>query len=499
YFYDNDPGFGNGTDIPVTSATNINSFLVNVSVANITSGIHTLYIRSRDAQGKWSMTNTLNFTKIQSLQPNPHIVHYINKLEYFYDNDPGFGNGINVPITPGINISNLVVNTNVTTLANGVHTLYFRSRDSAGQWSITNSMMFAKVQMPLSNPHTVSNIVQAEYYYDSDPGFGNGASITLTPSTQIVNLNFNANVANINNGVHTLYIRTKDLQGKWSETNSLTFAKVKMPLGNPYTRTNITTVEYFVDTDPGFGNGIQVPITPDTNIANLSFNVNMALLVNSAHKLYIRSKDSQGKWSITNIHLFNGGTAPLGVKILAFEAKLQKDRTVLLDWQTAEEKNVDRYEVERSYDATNWTFVGSSKPQTSQTNETKDYQLIDSIPGKGIVYYRLTEYDWDGSTTQAPIRFVKIGDYEPRISNVFPNPNSGERIHISSDIFKDGEVLLTIASANGKMVFQQLANDNLTSVITINNLKLASGDYFINLVSKDHSESLKLQIIGEGL
>ncbi|MBS1782952.1 MAG: T9SS type A sorting domain-containing protein, partial [Bacteroidetes bacterium] len=475
------------------------SFLVNVNVANINSGIHTLYIRSRDAQGKWSMTNSLNFTKIQSLQPNPHVVHYINKLEYFYDNDPGFGNGVNVPITPGVNISNLVVNTNVATLANGVHTLYFRSRDSAGQWSITNSMVFAKVQMPLSNPYTATNIIQAEYYYDSDPGFGNGTSITLTPATQIVNLNFNANVTNITSGVHTLYIRTKDLQGKWSETNSLTFAKVKMPLGNPYTRTNITTVEYFVDTDPGFGNGIQVPITPDTNIANISFNVNMALLVNTAHKLYIRSKDAQGKWSITNIHLFNGGTAPLGVKILAFEAKLQKNKTVLLDWQTTEEKNVNRYEIARSYDATNWTFVGSSKPLTTNTNETRNYQLIDSEPGKGIVYYRLTEYDWDGSTTQAPIRFVKIGENEHRISSVFPNPNSGELIHINSEIFSDGEVLITIANAEGKMAFQQLVSDKFVSVITINDLNLAAGEYFINLVSKDHSESLKLQITRERL
>src|SRR5690606_31995722 len=110
----------------------------NANVNTLLTGLHTLYVRTKDAQGKWSITFQQQFTRIQGLNSNPAQVSKITKAEYFFDTDPGFGNGINIPLTPGIDISALSFNADISALSNGVHTLFVRSCDSLGQWSTTN-------------------------------------------------------------------------------------------------------------------------------------------------------------------------------------------------------------------------------------------------------------------------------------------------------------------------------------------------------------------------
>ncbi len=500
YFYDTDPGIGNGVDIPVTAANDINGLVINTNVSSLNSGLHTLYIRSRDAQGKWSLTNSLVFTKIQLLSGNPYTISKINKLEYFYDTDPGFGNGTDVPVTPGTDLSNLVFNANVAALANGVHTLYLRSRDSLGQWSMSNTLQFVKIQALLGNPYSLTNITGAEYYFDTDPGFGNGTAIPgLSGATNFTNTNFNANVSTLPNGVHTLYVRTKDAQGKWSITQELVFAKVQPLSPNPHSVSNIVAVEYFIDTDPGFGNGISVPVTPATNLPTIGFNVDMTVLANTAHHLYVRTKDAQGKWSITNVHSFNGGLIPLAMKLISFEARVADEHNVHLEWITEQEVNVSHYTIERSYDASKWVWIGEQKPANNTGPGRKTYRLIDEEPGSGIIYYRLTEHDLSGKKTIAPIRFVTLNTHETTPASLFPNPNDGKQVTISSGIFQDGEVEISIITTDGKLYLRQKTNTGGNTHLTLSDLNLPVAVYFINLRSATQSQSFKLQVVSDDL
>ena len=304
YFFDNDPGFGNATAVTVTApAPDIASLAFNANVAPLGNGMHTLFVRSRDANGKWSITNSMSVAKVQGVFANPHASVNVVKAEYFYDTDPGFGAGTDIPITAAANISSLVFNANVAALSGGVHTLFVRTKDASGQWSITNNVVFAKAQGPSSNPHALTNIVKAEYFYDSDPGNGNGVNVPITPATDISSLVFNANVASLSGGMHTLYFRTQDAQGKWSIVNSYPFAKVQSLSANPHTASNIVKVEYFYDTDPGFGNGTDVPVTAALDINGFVFNANVTSLSTGLHSIYVRTRDAQGKWSLThNIH-----------------------------------------------------------------------------------------------------------------------------------------------------------------------------------------------------
>jgi len=62
---------------------------------------------------------------------------------------------------------------------------------------------------------------------------------------------------------------------------------------------NISQVEYYLDTDPGWGLATQVPITPAADI-NTGFNVNLQNVSDGLHLLYLRAKDETGKWSLLN-------------------------------------------------------------------------------------------------------------------------------------------------------------------------------------------------------
>ena len=60
---------------------------------------------------------------------------------------------------------------------------------------------------------------------------------------------------------------------------------------NVQSQTNVTKVEYFFDTDPGFGLANNISITAATDISDQLYNVDISNISNGFHNFYIRSKD----------------------------------------------------------------------------------------------------------------------------------------------------------------------------------------------------------------
>jgi hypothetical protein len=71
----------------------------------------------------------------------------------------------------------------------------------------------------------------------------------------------------------------------------------------PPAASSIAEAEYFVDVDPGFGNGTPIAASGlDVAINNL--NVNTTGLADGAHILFIRAKNAQGHWSLVSSRVF---------------------------------------------------------------------------------------------------------------------------------------------------------------------------------------------------
>ena len=160
--------------------------------------------------------------------------------------------------------------------------------DADDSWSLNNSFTFSKINF--INAATLAppaNIVKAEYYIDSDPGFGNAINIPFAPGTDISNLIFNPDISMIQTGLHQLHVRSMDGNGSWSLNSSFGFSKI----GITNTRTlsppsNIVKAEYYIDTDPGIGNAIHIPFTPGTDISNLIFNPDLTSVNRSSSIAY---------------------------------------------------------------------------------------------------------------------------------------------------------------------------------------------------------------------
>ncbi|MEO8417017.1 MAG: hypothetical protein ABI472_25360, partial [Ginsengibacter sp.] len=67
----------------------------------------------------------------------------INKVEYYLDNDPGYGNGTNLSFS-GTTNATATINLSITPLVAGAHIVGIRSRDTKGSWSLDNKWLFLK-------------------------------------------------------------------------------------------------------------------------------------------------------------------------------------------------------------------------------------------------------------------------------------------------------------------------------------------------------------------
>ena len=103
-------------------------------------------------------------------------------------------------------------------------------------------------------PAAPLNITAAESFVDNDPGVGNGTPMTVSAAVDISNVSAVINVNGLSNGVHHLFIRTRNTEGSWSITNVKEFLYDANPnyTTPPPAPQNIIAAEYFIDTDPGF-------------------------------------------------------------------------------------------------------------------------------------------------------------------------------------------------------------------------------------------------------
>jgi len=109
----------------------------------------------------------------------------------------------------------------------------------------------------------------------------------------------------------------------------------------------------------------------------------------------------------------------LPITLVSFEGKAT-GTTITLDWTTASELNFDKFVVERSADALNFTEIGTV-PGHGTSNEENDYSFEDNMPATGSNYYRLHSVDYDGNFENSKVIRVQSNGSAEKI-RLFPNP-----------------------------------------------------------------------------
>jgi len=147
---------------------------------------------------------------------------------------------------------------------------------------------------------TSTQITEAEYFFDQDPGNGKGFKTGVHPGSSI-SINTIENLQNVTQGLHRLYFRAKDNLGVWGIPQSqIIIVERSNNLNNV---AKIEYAEYFFDTDPGIGLGTSFNIVSDFDLFIIE-TLPISNLTKGLHKIIVRVRDEAGQWSIPIIAQF---------------------------------------------------------------------------------------------------------------------------------------------------------------------------------------------------
>ncbi len=283
YFFDSDPGPGNGTALTVSTPGTTVNINANISTAALSAGFHFVGIRVKEATGIWGLYEKRGFYISNATSDAANIT----AAEYFFDADPGDGNGTALPVGASGAVVNFTANI-PTSLASGFHFLAIRVKGSDGQWGLFEKRGF----YISSSTADAANITAAEYFFDTDPGVGNATALSVGTTGVVVNFT-TAIPTSLSAGFHFLAIRVKGSDGKWGHYEKRGFYVSTAAVD----ASNITAAEYFFDADPGAGNA--TPTSVGTSGAVVNFTANLpASLSQGFHFLAIRTKGADGKWGL---------------------------------------------------------------------------------------------------------------------------------------------------------------------------------------------------------
>ncbi len=214
----------------------------------------------------------------------------IVSVEYFIDTDPGYGSATTVTITPGADIE-VSFTADLSSLTDGIHNLYIRGKDENNKWSQVLHRTF--LQHGLQS-EAAPNITRLEYFIDTDPGEGNATEVTV-PASNDVEISFTADLSSLDDGIHNLYVRGQDERGYWSQVLVRTFLQHSL---QTEALPPIVAMEYFIDTDPGVGQGVDITVNSNSGDLEQDFTADLSDLAMGTHTLYVRGQDERGNWSI---------------------------------------------------------------------------------------------------------------------------------------------------------------------------------------------------------
>ena len=196
------------------------------------------------------------------------------------------------------------------------------------------------------------------------------------------------------------------------------------------------------------------------------------------YNLTVTTTDSNGGTTIIPVS-FTIGANPLPVVLTAFSAQAVANRDALLTWSTASEANNDHFDIERSFDGTSFTRIGTLAGHGT-TAAASSYSLTDAgvaAQATGPVYYRLRQVDTDGTSTFSPVRSVSFTRLPTISLRVYPNPVASVSYLDLSQLPAASTVQAQLLDATGRTVRSWSLAAGLPQPLELTTL--ASGTYLL--------------------
>lgn len=467
YFFDNDPGSGNGTAIAVATGATA-SFTVSLP-AGLPSGFHFVAIRTKGTDGRWGVFESRGFYISEATTAAANIT----AAEYFFDNDPGAGNGLAIPVTTAA-ATTFTVSLPATGLAPGFHFLAIRIKGSDGKWGVFESRGFYVSGATTDAP----DVVAAEYFFDTDPGVGNALSMPV-PAGANPNFTVTLPSTGLTNGFHFLTIRTRGSDGKWGvfETRGFYISSETADAGT------LVAAEYFFDTDPGVGSGQSLAVNVPGATINQVFDIPVpADMPEGTHTVSIRVHASDGKWSVKETGTFEVITndAPI--------ADAGSDQTIPFPGNSATLNGAASTDPDGTIAAYTWTKVSGPVAGTL-TDATQPTTTVNNLAG-GSYLFALTVTDNLGAIDKDTVQIiVGSGPNQAPVANAGPDqtiilPVNTAPLNASASFDPDGTIVTFAWKKVNSPAPGTIADAGQSAAVASN---LAEGNYQFELSVTDNS------------
>ena len=213
YFFNSEPGVGKGSVVTIAKYTENYASTVKVPTTGLASGFHNLFIRFKDSLNNWGMYEP----RVVYVQPEIKLTKpaRIVQAEYFVDTDPGEGLGQKLASFSATDALQIVRDLKTTNLTVGFHNLFVRVKDSINNWSqVVAKTFYVDDAVTLNSP--LKNIIAAEYFINSDPGFGKATPIQGIVASNSITRSISVTPTNLSSRDNHLYVRVKHQDGVWS-------------------------------------------------------------------------------------------------------------------------------------------------------------------------------------------------------------------------------------------------------------------------------------------
>jgi hypothetical protein len=471
------------------AATNNNTVAPSpVSLTGVVSGVHQLYAKVTDVNGKPSIIAVGNFYMVgDNLYQNaPPAATNINKYSFYIDS---VTNVNEQPVTFTATNNNTVAPPplSLTGVTSGVHQLYAKVTATDGKPSIMNigNFYMEGTNLYQNIPPVATNINRYEFYIDSVTNvniqplsFATGLN-NVTPSTNI-------DLTGVLPGVHYLYARVFDVNNKPSIVNlgsflmDLIYRYPNAALAAP----PIANMEYYLDVDPGYGLGTPITVSgASTNevLTNVVINFPVGFPA-GVHYIHIRSK--QNPWSVDNVVPFTTTNIVVPITWQFIKAQLITN-TTLVSWATSQETNTSKFELEHSVDGASFVKLGEVTA-AGNSSTVSNYNYTHTKPITGFNYYRIKQIDIDGSFSYSVIvKVLNKNDIKQTI--IAPNP-----VVDVLNIVEPTTIFITtveVYDSKGALIIRKMVNAD-EQVYSLPVSMLAKGNYVLKVNYKTSANTI---------
>ncbi len=180
-------------------------------------------------------------------------------------------------------------------------------------------------------------------------------------------------------------------------------------------------------------------------------------------------------------------STPTSLDFLSISATW-RDNMPLISWVVENERNTISFEVQRSFDASNFNTVGTvasiGDHVEAHTYMYSDKDIFENSSSK--VYYRIKEQDSEGNTSYSTVVLLNPqSDFKDINVNIYPNPVI-DILKVSLDASQENEAKVQIVSNNGQVLRQQSVEISKgKSSISIEVEDFAPGVYYLYILTEN--------------